>query len=118
MGRVGKYHVFVISLGQLSDAGYTFQGDHKHMILTHPAHQSLCATRCPSSSMYLMSLTNPHSSLLPLTIPSMPTLQACSTRFNKGTNYLANNAFAMATKPDLAMYYHCAAFSPVPTTFI
>ena len=24
----------------------------------------------------------------------------------------------MATKPDLAMYYHRAAFSPVPTTFI
>ena len=54
----------------------------------------------------------------PLTVPSTPTLQACSTRFNKGTNYLANNAFAMATKPDLAMYYHRAAFSPVPTTFI
>ena len=34
------------------------------------------------------------------------------------TNYLVNNAFAMATKPDLAMYYHCAAFSPVPNTFI
>ena len=48
----------------------------------------------------------------------MPTLQACSTRFNKGTNYLVNNAFAMATKPDLAMYYHRAAFSPFPTTFI
>ena len=29
-----------------------------------------------------------------------------------------NNAFAMATKPDLAMYYHRAAFSPVPTKFI
>ena len=43
---------------------------------------------------------------------------ACSTRFNKGTNYVVNNAFAMATKPDLAMYYHRAAFSPVPTTFI
>ena len=24
----------------------------------------------------------------------------------------------MATKPDLPMYYHRAAFSPVPTTFI
>ena len=24
----------------------------------------------------------------------------------------------MATKPDLAMYYHRAKFSPVPTTFI
>ena len=24
----------------------------------------------------------------------------------------------MATKPDLAMYYHRANFSPVPTTFI
>ena len=53
-----------------------------------------------------------------LTVPSIPTLKACSTRFNKGTNYVVNNAFAMATKPDLAMYYHRAAFSPVPTTFI
>ena len=68
--------------------------------------------------MYLMSLTDPHSAPPPLTVPSMPTLQACSTRFNKGANYLANNAFSMATKPDLAMYYHRAAFSPVPTTFI
>ena len=88
------------------------------MILTHPDHQSLCATRCPSSRMYLMSFTNPHSAPPPLTVPSMPTLQACSTRLNKGTNYLANNALSMATKPDHAMYYHCAAFSPVPTTFI
>ena len=38
----------LLSLGQLADVGYTFQGDHKHMILTHPSHQSLCATRCPS----------------------------------------------------------------------
>ena len=88
------------------------------MMLTHTDHQSLCATRCPSSGMYLMSLTNPHSAPSPLTVTSMPTLQACSTRFNKGTNYLANNAFSMATKPDLAMYYHRAAFPPVPTTFI
>ena len=48
----------------------------------------------------------------------MPVVWACSTRFNKGTNYVVKNAFAMATKPDLAMYYHRAAFSPVPTTFI
>ena len=65
-----------------------------------------------------MSLINPHSAPPPLTVPSMPTLQACSTRYNKGTNYLVNNAFAMATKPDLAMYYHRAAFPPLPTTFI
>ena len=65
-----------------------------------------------------MSLFNPHSAPLTLTVPSMPTLQACSTRFNKGTNYVANNAFVMATKPDRAMYYHRAAFSPVPSTFI
>ena len=108
----------LLSLGQLADAGYTFQGDHKHMILTHPAHQILCATKCPSSGMYLMSLTNPHSVSPPLTVPSMPTLQACSTRFNKGNNYLAKNTFSMATKPYLTMYYHRAAFSPVPTTFI
>ena len=88
------------------------------MILTHPAHQSLCATRCPSSGMYLMSLTNPHSAPPPLTFPSMPTLKSCSTRFNKGTNYLANNDLSMSTKPDLAMYYHHADFPPVPTTFI
>ena len=88
------------------------------MMLTHPDHKNLCAARFPSSGMYLMSLTNPHSAPPPLTVPSRPTLQACYTRFNKGTNYLANNAFAMATKPDLAMYYHRAAFSPVPTAFI
>ena len=28
----------LLSLGQLSDAGYTFQGDYNYMILTHPAH--------------------------------------------------------------------------------
>ena len=88
------------------------------MILTHPAHQSLIATIFPSSGMYLMSLTNLHSAPPPLTFPSTPTLQAYSTRFNKGTKYLANNAFSMATKPDLAMYYHRAAFSSVLTTFI
>ena len=88
------------------------------MILTHLAHQSLIATRCPSSGIYLMYLTNPHSAPPPLTFTGTPTLQAFSTRFNKVTNYLANNAFSMATKPDLAMYYHRTAFSPVPTTFI
>ena len=108
----------LLSLGQLSDAGYTFQGDHNYMILTHPGHQSLFATRFLSSGMYLMSLTHSHSALPSLTFPSMPTLQACSTRFNKVANYLANNAFSMAKNPDLAMYYHRAAFSPVPTTFI
>ena len=55
----------LLSFGQSADAGYTFQGYHKHMILTHPAHQRLCGTRCPSSGMYLMSLTNPHSSRRP-----------------------------------------------------
>ena len=65
-----------------------------------------------------MSLTNPHSTLASLTFTTTPTLQACSTRFNKGTNYLANNAFSMSTKPYLEMYYHRAAFSPVPTKFI
>ena len=28
----------LLYLGQLADASYTFQGDHKHMMLTHPAH--------------------------------------------------------------------------------
>ena len=106
------------SLGQLADAGYTFQGDHKQIMLTHPNHKNLCAARCPSSGMYLMSLINLHSTPPLLTVSSMITLQSCSTRFNKGTNYLVNNAFAMATKPDFAIYYHRAAFSPVPTTFI
>ena len=94
----------LLSLGKLADAGYMFQGDYKHMILTHPNNKNLCADRCPSSGMYLMSLTNPHSAPPPLTVPSNPTLQAFSTRFNKGTNYLANNAFALATKPDLAIH--------------
>ena len=44
----------LLYLGQLADAGYTFQGDHNYMILTHPSHQSLIATRCTSSGMYLM----------------------------------------------------------------
>ena len=118
MVRMGKHHVLMISLGKLSDAGYTFQGDHKQMMLTHPKHKNLCAARCTSLGMYLMSVINPHSTPLTPTVPSMPILQACSTRFNKGTNYVVNNTFAMATKPDLAMYYHRAAFSPVPTTFI
>ena len=65
-----------------------------------------------------MSLINPHSAPLTPTVPSMRTLQACSTRFKKGTNYVVNNDFAMATKPDLAMHYHRAAFSLVSTTFI
>ena len=96
----------LLSLGQLADAGYAFQGDNKQMMLTHPNHKNLCAARCPSSGMYLMSLIIPHSAPLTPTVPSMPTIQACSTRFNKGTNYVVNNDFAMATKPDLAMYYH------------
>ena len=103
----------LLYLGQSADAGYTFQGYHKHMMLTHTNHKNLCADRCPSSGIYLMSLINPHSAPPPLTVTSMPTLQACSTRYNKGTNYLVNNAFVMATKPDLAMYYHRAAFSPL-----
>ena len=108
----------ILSLGQLADAGYTFQGDNKQMMLTHPNHKNLCAARCPSSGMYLVFLINPQSAPPTPTAPSMPTLQACSTRFNKGTKYVANYAFAMATKPDLAMYYHRADFSPVPSTFI
>ena len=68
--------------------------------------------------MYLLYLTNPHSAPPPLTIPSMPTLQACSTRSTSYTTYLANNAISMATKPDLAIYYHRSAFCPVPSTFI
>ena len=108
----------LLSLGKLADAGYTFQVDYKHMMLTHHNHKNLCAARCPSSGMYLMSLINPHPAPPPLTVPSIPTLQACSTRFNNCTNYLVNNAFAMATNPDLAIYYHRAVFYPVPTTFI
>ena len=84
------------------------------MILTHPYHQRLIATICTSSGMYLLSLTNLHSVPSSHTFPSTPTLQACSTRFNKGTKYLANTAFSMATKPDLAMYYHRAVFLPSP----
>ena len=67
----------LLSLGQLADAGYTFQGDHKHMILNHPVHQSLCATRCPSSGMYLISLTNPHST--PPSIRAPTTYQTTSS---------------------------------------
>ena len=31
---------YLISLVQLADAGYTFQGYHKHMMLTHPNHKT------------------------------------------------------------------------------
>ena len=88
------------------------------MMLTHPYHQILCETRCPSSGMYLMSLTNPHSAPLPLTVPSMPTLQACSTIFKQGHQLLSKQRLLHGQNPDLTMYYHRAAFSPVPTTFI
>ena len=53
-----------------------------------------------------------------LTFPSTPKFQACSTRFSQDTIYLANNEFSMATKPDLAIYYHRATFCPVPSNFI
>ena len=39
-------------------------------------------------------------------------------KVQQGHQLLRKNAFAMATKPDIAMYYHRAAFSPVPNTFI
>ena len=68
--------------------------------------------------MYLLSLTNLYSAPPSLTFLSKPTLQACSTRFTKGTTYLANKAFSVATKPDLAIYYHRAVFCPVHSTFI
>ena len=31
----------LISLGKLADAGYTFQRNHKHMMLNHPDHKNL-----------------------------------------------------------------------------
>ena len=98
----------LISLGQLADASYKFQGDNNYMILTHPVHQRLIVNRCPSSGMYLFSLTNPHCAPPSLTFPITLTLQACSPRFNKGTKYLANNTFYTSTKPDLTMCYHHA----------
>ena len=108
----------LLSLGQLADAGYKFQGDSNYMILTHPYHQILIATRCPSLRMYLLYLTDPHSAPLSLTFTSTPKFQACSTRFAQDTTYLANNTFSMDTKPYLAIYYHRAAFCPVHSTFI
>ena len=108
----------LLSLGQLADVGYKFQGDNIKMILKHPLHKDLITTRCFSSSMYLLSLTDPHSALPTLVQSSCPTHLTCSTRSSHPSSYLANNAFSMATKPDLAMYYHRAAFCPVPSTFI
>ena len=75
----------LFSLGQPAKSGYKFQGDKAYMILTHPAHQKLIATRCLSLGMYLLSLTNPHSAPPSLTFPSMPTLQACYTRSTSTT---------------------------------
>ena len=108
----------LLSSGQLADAGYKFQGDNNYMIPTHPAHQNLIATRCPYLGMYLLSLTNPNSAPPSLTFPIPPKFQAYSTRFSQDTTYLENNAFSMATKPDLAIYYHRAAFCLVPSNFI
>ena len=68
--------------------------------------------------MYLLSLPNPHSAPPSLMFPSTPKLQACFTRFAQDTAYLVNNAFSMAKKPDLAIYFHHSAFCPVPSTFI
>ena len=108
----------LLSLGQLADAGFTFQGDNKQMMLTHPNHKKLRRSQMSIISHVPHVFDQPALRSDTLTVPSMPTLQACSTRFKKDTNYVVNNAFAMATKPDLAMYYHRAAFLPVPTTFI
>lgn len=102
----------LLSLGQLADAGYTFHGDKLHLILTHSHHKDLIATRCPSSGMYLLSLTAPHSAL---PVPARP---PCSARSTDSDSFLSNNAFSMTTKPDLAIFYHRAVFSPVPSTFI
>ena len=65
--------------------------------------------------MYLLDLENPHSPPPPSTLPSMSRFLACSTSC---APHLSNSAFAMKTKPDLAVYYHRAAFCPVPSTFI
>ena len=110
----------LLSLGKFADAGYSFHGDAHLMILSHPLHQKLIARRCPSSGMYLLSLTDPHTLPSPHQhVPSsLSNFKSCSARHAPVTSILANNAFAMSTKPDLAMYYHRAAFCPVPSTFI
>ena len=108
----------LLSLGQLADAGYKFHGDNTTLMLTHPLHQDLIAKRCFSSGMYLLSLTNPHSALPTINQSSCHFHHANSTRLSQPSSHSVNNAYSMTTKPDLAMYYYRADFSPVPSTFI
>ena len=106
----------LLFLGQLADAGYKFSGNNQVLSLHHPKHKTLFSFRCPNSGMYILNLKCPHhpiqatpnvSSNYPIQVPTAL----------KNTS-LSNNVFSMTTKADLAIYYHRAAWSPVPATFI
>ena len=110
----------LLSLGQLADSGYIFQGDSRMILLTHPDYKPLLAIRESASGMYLLNLKYPHpptsflhSSEHPLSLKNFSHLAPLPTLPD-----FVNNAHSMTTKTDLAMYYHRAMFSPVPATFI
>ena len=106
----------LLSLGQLADAGYKFSGDHQQLILHHPKHKDLFAFRCPNSGMYILNLKCPHNSTQAFNNFSSDCPLQLSNSLQDAT--VTNNVFSMTTKADLAIYYHRAAWSPVPATFI
>ena len=106
----------LLSLGQLADAGYKFSGNNQVLSLHHPKHKTLFSFRCPTSGMYIMNLKCPHQPIQATT--SVPTDYPTQVPTALQTTSLSNNVFSMTTKADLAIYYHRAAWSPVPATFI
>ena len=98
----------LLSLGQLADSGYIFNGNDRVITLNHPDYKPLIAIRESASGMYLLNLKNPHH--LPKSISSLPkdvSLQNISDLIiNEQIPDLANNVHAMTTKTDLAIYYH------------
>lgn len=82
------------------------------MVLTHQNHCPLIATCCPASGMYVLSLKHPHPNNQPTALKSIEFTP------DKNSTFLSNIVQSIITKPDLAMYYHQTAFSPVPSTFI
>ena len=110
----------LLSLGQLADSGYIFSGNDKIIILRHPAYKPLIALRESASGMYLLNLKNPHKLPKSISSPQKDTsLQKISNLIPKEQfPDLVNNVHVMTTKTDLAIYYHRALSSPVPSTLI
>ena len=66
--------------------------------------------------MYMLNLNCPHNPIQSFNYFSSD----CPLQFSNSLQCTAmkKNAFSMTTKADLAIYYHRAAWSPVPATFI